>query len=173
MEEEVKEKSKVDYIPIVRAMIKLSSALSDADDVADGKYYKYKFKVELAKWIEKTEKATKPFMDNFNNNSEKALQEASDRFYEFSDDIVVGNPDRTSLVLLYCKCQSAMNDMQPMSFDEGGMIVHILIKYTDNMLTALKGQYGDIFDIRDSEDRSIQSVIDGYDDLGNKMFIKK
>jgi len=154
-------------------MVKLSSALNDADEVVDGKYFKFKFKKELNKWIEKTEKATSPFMNNFHRSSEEALQEASNRFESFSDEMSAGSEERTSLVVLYCKCQSAMNDMQPLSFDEGGMIVHILIKYTDNMLKALKAQYGDIFDIRDLEGRPIQYIIDGYDELGNTMFTKQ
>lgn len=165
--------SKIDFIPIVRAIVKLSSALVDADTVSEGKYCKFGLKKTLSSWIDKTEKATKPFLGKFQENSEEALQAAYDEFLRFTGDLVVKNEDRTALILLYCKAKSALNDMQKLTFDEGGMITHILIKYTTEMLKSIEGQYSDIFDIRDSEGKSIQAIIDGYDELGNTMFIKK
>jgi hypothetical protein len=168
---EVKE-NKIDFIPIVRAMVKLSSALADADTVMDGKYYKFRFKKVLEKWVDKTEKATKPFMGKFLENSEDALQAAYDRFLEFTKDLTVKDEDRTALILLYCKAKSALNDMEKLSFEEGGMITHILVKYTTELLKSIEGQYKDIFDVRDSEGKSIQAIIDGYDELGNTMFTK-
>lgn len=164
--------NKIDFIPIVRAMVKLSSALTDADTVMEGRYYKFEFKKALNQWVDKTEKATKPFMGKFLENSQEALQSAYDRFLEFTKDLNVKDEDRTALILLYCKAKSSMNDMEKLTFDEGGMITHILTKYTDGLLKAIESQYKDIFDVRDSEGKSIQAIIDGYDELGNTMFIK-
>ena len=164
--------NKVDYIPQVRAMVKLSSALTDADEVTSGKYFKYKFKGQLTTWISKIERATKPFMDNFHRNSEEALQGASNTFADFSDCFEMDGEDKMYLILLYCKCKSALNDMKPLSFEGGGMVVHIMIKHTKNMIECLEGQYGEILKVVDTEGKSIQVLIDGYDELGNTMFVK-
>lgn len=164
--------NKIDFIPIVRAIVKLSSALSDADTVIEGKYYKFGLKKTLNQWVDKIEKATKPFMGKFLENSEEALQAAYDRFLELTEDLNIKDEDKTALILLYCKAKSSLNDMEKLTFEEGGMITHILVKYTTEMLKSIEGQYGDIFEIRDSDGKSIQAIIEGYDDLGNAMFIK-
>mgnify|MGYP003639741494 CR=1 FL=1 len=164
--------NKIDFIPIVRAIVKLSSALSDADTVIEGKYYKFGLKKTLNQWVDKIEKATKPFMGKFLENSEEALQAAYDRFLELTEDLNIKDEDKTALILLYCKAKSSLNDMEKLTFEEGGMITHILVKYTTEMLKSIEGQYGDIFEIRDSDGKSIQAIIEGYDELGNAMFIK-
>tara|TARA_R110001592_G_scaffold298074_1_gene568630 strand:+ start:5308 stop:5817 length:510 start_codon:yes stop_codon:yes gene_type:complete len=164
--------NKIDFIPIVRAIVKLSSALSDADTVIEGKYYKFGLKKTLNQWVDKIEKATKPFMGKFLENSEDALQAAYDRFLELTEDLNIKDEDKTALILLYCKAKSSLNDMEKLTFEEGGMITHILVKYTTEMLKSIEGQYGDIFEIRDSDGKSIQAIIEGYDELGNAMFIK-
>lgn len=166
------EENKIDFIPIVRAIVKLSSALSDADTVIEGKYYKFGLKKTLNQWVDKTEKATKPFMGKFLENSEDALQAAYNRFLELTEDLKIKDEDKTALILLYCKAKSSLNDMEKLTFEEGGMITHILVKYTTEMLKSIEGQYGDIFEIRDSDGKSIQAIIEGYDELGNTMFIK-
>ena len=103
---------------------------------------------------------------------EDALQAAYDRFLELTEDLNIKDEDKTALILLYCKAKSSLNDMEKLTFEEGGMITHILVKYTTEMLKSIEGQYGDIFEIRDSDGKSIQAIIEGYDELGNTMFIK-
>lgn len=165
------EKNGIQYLPLIRAMVKLSLALADADTVSEGIYCKFKFKKQLLMWISKTERATKPFMGHFVETSKEALYEGYETFRAFADDIHVKNEDRTALILLYCKAKSALNDLESLGFEEGGMIAHILIKHTGNMLKCIESQYGDIFKVKDSDGNTIQCIIDGYDNLGKKMFV--
>jgi hypothetical protein len=163
---------KKDFLPIVRSVIKMSSALSDSDVVADSKYMKFKFKVLFKKWNEVYEVISKPFMGQFMDCSEEALQEAYNGFIEYSSGINLGDESRTSLVLFYCKMKSAMNDIENFPFEDGGFMVFALKKHTGNMIEALEKQYGDIFNIKDVDGNSIDAIVKSYDELGKTMFTK-
>lgn len=172
MSVELNEEHVANYMPIVRAMVKMSSALNEADDVTEGKYYKFDFKVKFREWIEVFELTSKPLMGEFMKDSESALQDAYTRFLEFTKDIMVKDKDRTDLILLYCKMKSAYNDLDEVPFEDGGMMTYVIKKQTLKVLKAIERQYSDIFNVRDSNNESIQTIINQYDELGKAMFVK-
>lgn len=168
-----KEQLEVDYMPIVRAIVKMSSMLNEADDVMDGKYFKFGFKNAFNKWIDVFEKSSKPLLGAFMNDSEEALQEAYTRFLDFTKDVKVKSKERTDLILLYCKLKSAYNDLEEVPFDSGGMMTIIIKKHTEKVLNAIEKQYADIFTVRDINKDTIHVIIASYDALGKSMFVKK
>lgn len=172
MSEETVEKD-VDYMPVVRAIVKMSSALNDADNVVDGKYFKFDFKVKFREWLEIFEVSSKPLIDAFLKDSETAFQEAYTTFVEAKKDVKIKNEEKTSLIILYCQLQSAFNDLDELSFEDGGLMTFLIKKQTFKVLEAIKKQYGDIFSIKDSQNKTINAIVEDYDSLGKTMFVKK
>jgi hypothetical protein len=170
---EIKAEYVSNYMPIVRGMIKMSSALNEADAVMEGKYYKFKFKQRFREWMEIFEMSSKKLVSAFMEENDEALQEAYTRFLEFTKDVKVKDSDRTDLILLYCKLKSAFNDLDEVEFQDGGMMTYVIREQTLKVLTAIENQYRDIFNVRDVDGNSIQLIIDQYDELGKKMFVEK
>lgn len=159
------------YMPVVRGMIKMSSALNEADEVMHGKYYKFEFKRKFREWMEFFEIASEKFVTEFMMDNAEALQDAYTHFLEFTKDINVKDSERTDLILLYCKLKSAHNDLS--ESDEDGMMVYVVKSLTGKVLTAIEKQYADIFNVRDVDNKSIQVIIDQYDELGKTMFVNQ
>jgi len=161
-----------DYLPIVRAMVKMSSALSVADDIVDGKYYKFNFKRKFREWMEIFEVTSEPLMKAFMEDGETALQEAYTRFLKLTER-VVKDSDRTNLILFYCKLKSAYKDLDEITFEDGGLYTFIIKKQTSKVLIAIEKQYGDIFTVKDEDGDGIDAIIGNYDHLGKSMFTKE
>ena len=173
MTEEVKAERVANFMPIVRGMIKMSSALNEADSVMDGKYYKFEFKRRFREWMEIFELSSKKLVSAFMKENDTALQDAYTQFLEFTKDIKVKDEERTDLILLYCKLKSAYNDLDEVALLDGGMMTAVIKLSTEKVLKAIEKQYGDIFNVRDVDGKSIQVIIDQYDELGKTMFVKK
>jgi hypothetical protein len=161
------------YMPIVRALIKMSSALNEADEVMEGKYYKFDFKVQFRRWVEVFEVSSKKLISEFMSENSDALQDAYVRFLEFTKDIKVKDEDRTSLILLYCKLKSSLNDLEEVPLMDGGIITLVIKIQTTKVINAIEKQYKGILEVLDSENNSIQVIIDQYDELGKTMFVKE
>jgi hypothetical protein len=168
---EINEEYVVDYMPIVRGIVKMSAALNEADSVMDGKYFKFGFKVKFKEWIEVFEASSHKMMKAFMEDNSDALQDAYTRFLEFTKDITIKDEARTDLILLYCKLKSAFNDLDEVELHDGGLMTIVVKMKTFEVLKAIEKQYNDIFDIRDAEGKSIQVIIDQYDELGKAMFV--
>ena len=168
---EINEEYVVNYMPIVRGMLKMSSALNEADAVMDGKYFKFGFKLAFKEWVEVFEASSEKLMLAFMEDNSDAVQDAYTRFLEFTKDIKVKDEERTDLILLYCKLKSAFNDLDEVDLLDGGLMTLVVKKATFKVLRAIENQYRDIFNVRDVDNNSIQVIIDQYDELGKAMFV--
>ena len=161
------------YMPIVRGMIKMSSALNEADEVMNSKYYKFNFKIQFRTWIEVFEESSKRLMEEFMAENGDALQDAYIRFLEFTKDIKIKDEERTNLVLLYCKLKSCLNDFEEVPIMDGGVVTLVIRIQTTKIIKAIEKQYKSILEVLDYDKNSIQTIIDEYDKLGKLMFVKK
>lgn len=167
------EKEKIDYLPMIRAMIKMSAALNYADSIETGKYFKFRFKKEMVKWVDMLEELSKPIVGDFAKDSEHAFQDSYQKLLEFKSDVIIKDRERTDLIMFYCKVRSSANDMKEVNFNNGGFYILSLKKQTEKVLKAIENQYADIFNIRDMDGDSIEVIIKDYDSLGKSMFVKE
>jgi hypothetical protein len=163
---------RVDYLPAVRAIVKMSSSLNEADLVEMGKYFKFRFKKLFKEWMTLYETASKPLMDEFMKDNEKALQDAYVAFDDYSGTIRLKDDEKTDLVVFYCKIRSSLNDLSEFNMGRS-FIVYVLNRRAWKMIEELEKQYGFIHGIRDADGDSIQTIISEYDRLGKAMFINK
>ena len=162
-----------DFMPFIRAMVKLASALTNADDFESSKYFKFKVKKELNTWADVYSRMSNPLLGEFVKDSENAFQASYDQFLNLHNHVMISSKDRTNMIIMYCKMKSAMNDMDEVEYDSGAFIIMPIKIQTDAVIKAIEKQYGDILELKDSDGESIEAITKDYDTLGKTMFVNK
>jgi hypothetical protein len=160
-----------DYLPIVRAMMKMSSALNDYDDLEQTKYHKFKLKRSLKEWASSFDILSSKMIKTFVDESEGAFHDAYEQFNHFKGDLKIKNNEITCLIILYCKLKSSVNDLEEVPFHVGAYLKVLLEQSANRVLTDIEKQYAEILKIKDSDGQGIDAIIKDYDDLGKTMFI--
>jgi len=104
-----------DTVRLLRAVMKISSALNDYDTIVyEKRYFKYNFKRVSTTWAKATVIHTAFLMKELAKEDEKLLAEVYTSLDEASRGITAGDDSRTALILMYAKLFSAMEDIDSM-----------------------------------------------------------
>lgn len=164
------EKLEVDTVKLLRAVMKISSALNDYDDIVfQGKYFKYKFKVIGDKWCKSMLLHTDTLMKSLNEEDDKLLMEVYTSIDKSTDQVTAGSTEKTSLVLFYAKLKSAMNDINDMKENRYTFYPEFIYRYTNKVINELDNQYKKILETKDESGKSPEDVVSYLDELGKKI----
>lgn len=161
---------KEDYLPIVRAVLKMSSALNEYDELENTKYHRFRLKGSLKKWSDTFTALSEDMVEAFVSESEGAYLDAYEQFNHFKDDLSIKNKDVTCLIILYCKLKSSINDLNNAPLGVGGILGLALHKTAYKVVEDIEKQYSQILRITDSEGQTIEVITNDYDELGEAMF---
>lgn len=160
---------KPDTVELLRAVMKVSSALNDLDEIAyRKKYYKFRFKQYAAKWSVFMEMHTKELMKSLLEEDHSLLQEIYNSIEESSMGINAG-VDKTSLILFYAKVKSAINDIDKMTDNKNSFYPVFIKTHTEVVIDHLEKQYNDIFNMKDVDGKGVDEVIEFFDKLGETI----
>jgi hypothetical protein len=160
---------KLDTIHLLRAVMKVSSALNDLDEVVyRKKYYKFRFKQYAAKWAVLMEMHTKELMKSLLEEDHALLQEIYNSIEDGSTGINAGE-DKTSLILFYAKLKSAINDINKMDEHKGTFYPVFIDLHTKVVIEHMEKQYGDIINMKDVDDKGVEEIIKFFDSLGETI----
>jgi hypothetical protein len=100
----------IETVNLLRAVMKLSSALNNLDALSTpkNKYLKYNFKRKSKDWSTVIEKQTAALMVELFKEDEKLLMEIYDAFDKCDTVCISDDEDRHNLVIFYTKLKSAM-----------------------------------------------------------------
>lgn len=158
-----------DTVNLLRAVMKISSALNDLDEIVyRKKYYKFRFKQYSAKWAVFMEMHTKELMKSLLEEDHILLQEIYNSIEESSEGVSAGK-DKTSLILFYAKLKSAMNDIHKMTKERNSFFPMFIETHTQVVIKHLTDQYSSIINMKDVEEKSVDDIIEFFDKLGETI----
>jgi recombinational DNA repair protein RecR len=162
---------RMETVNLLRAVMKLSSALNNLDNLSTpkNKYLKYNFKRKAKDWATVMEKQTSELMVELFKEDETLLMEIYDAFDKCDTVCVSDDEDRQNLVIFYVKLKSAMWDIEQMQEYRNTMYPYIISFFTGQLLTQIEKQYADIPLLRDAEGKHINEVIKYYNEVGEKI----
>jgi len=166
---EVKEVN-VDTVHLLRSVMKISSALNDLDSILDQKkYYKFKFKKESERWAKYMELHTAQLMNSLVEEDSTLLMEIYNSIEESTNKVQMDTPEKTSLIIFYCKLSSCLNDIDKIKDNRNSFYPKFIEHHTKNVLKEIEKQYKSIISVTDSENRSLSFIIDFFDNFGEKI----
>lgn len=167
--EEVKEVN-LDTVHLLRSVMKISSALNDLDEIIDQKkYYKFKFKKESERWGKYMELHTAQLMNSLVEEDSALLMEIYNSIEESTNKVTMNTPERTSLIIFYCKLSSALHDIDKIKDNRNSFYPRFIEHHTKSVLNEMNKQYKSILDVVDSEGRPLSFIVEFFDNFGEKI----
>ena len=144
-----KESLNHDTLRILRAIIKISSAFNNLDELTDSKYLKYKFKVESKKWLKYMEMHTEEAMKSLTEENDSLLVDVYTHFDE-SIKIEGVDEDKANVITFYAKVKSALNDIEKL--DDKKNFYSMFISYVNKkILKVMDKQFAAILQTKDDK----------------------
>lgn len=142
MEKETKELNQ-DTVHLLRALIKCSSAISNADDIIDSSVYKGNLKHLLPGWLIKYENHTKETMAMLTHSDHELLPVMIKHIEDLNDDVFIYNEERTNLFLFLVKIKSALIDLENIGIStvRDNTFMQPLYVMLERMISCIEGQY--------------------------------
>lgn len=172
MAKKKKEKPSEDTVRLVRAIIKMSVAINDIDEIEhDGFYFRYQFKKKISAWLVVFQASTHNILSVL-QQSNSDLAEQIYKNMEFNGVVIEGSREnKMHLILLYMKLKSAMNDLNEIvpKEKEVNFTEEILKRSTNSVIECMEGQFNFLKRITDANGKDMSFLIEYYDDLGKKI----
>jgi hypothetical protein len=159
-----------DTVKLLRAVMKISSALNDYDTIVyEKRYFKYNFKRVSTTWAKAMFIHTAFLMKELAKEDEKLLAEVYMSLDESSKGITAGDDSRTALVLMYAKLNSVLVDIDSMEDSRNTFYPMFLYEHTKRVIDEVMKQYSKLIEIVDKEGNDINHLINFYNELGVKL----
>jgi hypothetical protein len=159
-----------DTVRLLRAVMKISSALNDYDTIVyEKRYFKYNFKRVSTTWAKAMFIHTAFLMKELAKEDEKLLAEVYTSLDEASKGITAGDESRTALILMYAKLKSALADIDSMEDSRNTFYPMFLHEHTQRVINQANKQYLKLIEIVDKDGNDINHLINFYNDLGVKL----
>jgi hypothetical protein len=157
-----------DNIRFIRAVVKISSALYDIDEMKKSKKFKYSMKIDVSKWHEWSEDYIKEPMNVFGNTDVNALMDLIELFDDYSNKIFIKSEFNTRLNLFLAKIESAKWDLIQLA-DENKARMQVLISNIDDLIN--KGYFNSYKNYVDPYGKGYIDIVDSMNRLGETIII--
>lgn len=162
-----------DTVYLLRAVMKISIALTILDSIIDmKKYYKYGFKREARRWSSVIEIHIQELMNTLANEDSKLLMEIYVIIEDSLNKVQLSTPEQTSMFCYYVMLKSSLNDLSKMD-DKALVYARVIDIVTKKVVNQIGKQYLSIIETKDSEGRDYTYLVDFLDELGEKVMINK
>lgn len=164
----------VDTVSLLRAVMKISSALNNLDNLSESKYNKFKFKVESLKWDGIMAFQLSTIMKSMVEENDKLMVDVLTKINETDDNIKYDyysekNSDKKNLILFYSKVKSALNDISDIKeLNKVSYYPSIIVYATIPLLEIIEKQHNFILS-KDKLGIEIKDIVDFYDKEGKSI----
>jgi hypothetical protein len=155
-------------IRLVRALVKLSSALYDIDELKDDKRYKFALKKDLDIWHEWIEEYIKLPISSFTKADPDTLMSLITMFDDFEKQIEIVDEFTTRINLFLAKTESALHDIDTLEppYQEYMNILKIKIE------KLLKQNYFNPYiNYVDPEGHGYKSIVNSLNQVGETIIV--
>ena len=157
-----------DNIKFIRAVVKISSALYDIDEMKKSKQFKYSMKIDVDKWHVWSEEYIKEPMNVFGKTDAIVLMNLIELFDNYSKKIIIKNEFNTRLNLFLAKIESARWDLLQLS-KENKERMALLISNIEELIN--KGYFKTYKSYKDKQGVGHYEVIESMNKLGETIII--
>lgn len=157
-----------DNIKFIRAVVKISSALYDIDEMQKSKKFKYSMKVDVNKWHEWSEDYIKEPMNVFGNTDVNALMDLIEIFDDYSNKIFIKDEFNTRLNLFLAKIESARWDLLQLG-DENRSKMRFLIANIEDITG--KGYFKSYKNYVDPYGKGYNDIVESMNKVGETIII--
>ena len=155
-------------VRLVRALVKLSSALYNIDDLKMDPRYKYKLKQDLEKWQFWLEGYIDGPMTAFANADINTLSSLIEMFDDYNKKILIKDDFNTSINLFLSKTASALYDISTLEPPYQNYMSNIRQKIT-KLLD--QGYFKLYTNYEDSNGKTFKDIVQSMNDLGDKIIV--
>jgi hypothetical protein len=167
MSEETKEFN-ADVISLLRAVMKISSALNNLDALNhDKKYIKFELKLVVNDWYNAISLTTHTLMKSLAADNEVLFLEIYNSLDELDNRIEMDNQKKRELIIFYIKLKSSMNDLNKVV--NSNWMDYIIRMHTSIVVNKIEDMYKPIINITDANGVSIDDFVRFYDETGDKI----
>ena len=157
-----------DNVKFIRALVKISSALYDIDEMKKSKKFKYALKKDVSEWHEWSEEYIKEPMSVFGNTDANALMTLIQIFDDYSDKIHIKDEFNTRLNLFLAKIESARWDLIQLG-DENKSRMGILITNIEDI--SGKGYFKSYKNYVDPYGKGYTDIVDSMNRAGETIIV--
>jgi len=157
-----------DNIKFIRAVVKISSALYDIDEMKKSKKFKYSMKVDVNKWHEWSEDYIREPMNVFGKTDVNALMDLINLFDDYNNKVFIKDEFNTSLNLFLAKIESAMWDLNQLA-DANRARMQVLISNIEDLVN--KGYFKSYKNYIDPYGKGYVDIVDSMNRLGETIII--
>ncbi len=157
-----------DNIKFIRAVVKISSALYDIDEMKKSKKFKYSMKVDVSKWHEWSEDYIREPMNVFGKTDVNALMDLINLFDDYNNKVFIKDEFNTSLNLFLAKIESAMWDLKQLA-DDNRARMQVLISNIEDLVN--KGYFKSYKNYIDPYGKGYVDIVDSMNRLGETIII--
>jgi hypothetical protein len=155
-------------IILVRALVKLSSAVYDIDELQESKAYKNQIKYDLNNFQNWITNYIKEPITSLTKADGDLLVELIDIFNDYDDTVFIKNEFTTKINLLLAKCYSALNDLKYLDKIHSKYIIELASKL--NTLTEKK-YFNHYIDYIDPNGKTFKDIIKMMDNEGSSIIV--
>lgn len=155
-------------IILVRALVKLSSAVYDIDELQGNKAYRNQVKYDLNNFQNWITNYTKEPLTSLTKADGDLLLELIDIFNDYDDTVFIKDEFTTKINLLLAKCYSALNDLKNLDKIHSKYIIELSGKL-NNMIT--KKYFNSYIDYIDPNGKTFKDIIRMMDDEGSSIIV--
>lgn len=163
-----------DTVCLLRAVMKISSALNNLDNLSTSNYNKFKFKVESLKWDGIMAFQLSAIMKSMVEENDKLMIDVLSKINDTDENIkydndTLKNLDKKNLLLLYSKVKSALNDISEIKeLNKVSYYPSIIVYASIPFLRTIEKQHNFIIS-KDKLGIEIKDIISFYDEEGKKI----
>jgi len=155
-------------VKLVRALVKLSSALYDADEIMTSERFKRDLKKDLAKWSAWIEEYIQKPVNSLANADDETLMDLIKMFDSYDKNIYIVDSYTTYINLFLAKVYSAYNDLIALESQYQG--------YTQDLIGKIhmiknRGYLKSYTNYVDPDGNSFNSLVEYIDKAGNTIIV--
>jgi hypothetical protein len=164
----------VDAVNLLRAVMKISSALNNLDELTESKYNKFKFKTEALKWDGIMGFQLSAIMKSMIDENDKLMVDVLNKINDTDanikyDEQTEKNSDKKNLLLFYSKLRSALNDIAEIKeLNKVSYYPSVIVYATIPLVKVIEKQHNFILS-KDKLGIEIKEIVEFYDNEGKSI----
>ena len=155
-------------VVLVRALVKLSSALYDVDDMRESPKHKYQLKVDVNEFQEWLDLYITDSMSKLSNADGELLLELIKMYNGYDETVYIRTPYFTKVNLFLAKLHSALRDLQKLDKIHSTYVIELTSKIKD---LIDKNYFKNYINYTSLEDKTFWDLVQFMDDKGNSVIV--
>ena len=155
-------------IILVRALVKLSSAIYDIDCMIPSPKHKFQLKKDLTEFQIWLEDYIKGPISNLNNADEELLLDLINLFEEYEQTVFIKTEYFTRVNLFLAKCSSALEDLKDLDHTHSTYVYELITKL---QVVLNKNYFKHYIDYLDESGKGFNTIVDFMNQKGKTIIV--